>query len=1003
MKILCLRFRNIHSLKGNHQIDFTKPPLSNAGLFAITGPTGAGKSTILDVITLALFNKIPRFATKGTESISKTDIEKTGSVMTHFTDDAYAEIEYECKNIIYRSRWSISRARTGNLRDYEMELATVSDKNLFDLKKSEVPSKNEEILGLKYDQFIRSIVLSQGDFARFLKSDDKERARLLENITDSRIYREIGIRVFEKARSYEDELKNLRLQSGMISRLTDEIVIEKQGALLQNATKLNKLNTEIEIQAQLLSLMEKKAIFLYRQAEAQTLLTDLVHKKQSFQNDEIRLQKHKNLDTYRGRLVLWQNERDRIIVLENDLASNVKTSGKAEIILQQALTQMAEFTHSTITVDNFMSQMKAFENKIIDYDNQLSNLEKTGKSWRERYNNLIEKRSSPEWQVIKLAQNWEARYEHAISLKESLDNVAITFVGTEIELNAHMHQLQQQAVAQMALFKDVQMMELLVLENEKFQTQSTENEKEWKTLNQRSTETEEKLAEVKKSLEQAKDLKQQWLKIATLDDHRHELIDGEPCPLCGALDHPYATNLPFKIGENEILINNLTIELQTVEKLLQGIKTSATTIATTNLNIKARIQENLSKIIAIREAHIQNTMSSIEISKDIERIKVELETCKHELVVRQDKDLIGELMTTVEELKVITTSYLNIKGMRMGLYQGNDINGDADKIQNAFVAARESLQNLNVTIENIKKEKVGTLQKWENMTTILKDELNVLGYGNPIDALADILPDEILRDYQNKKDILVKEETELNAAIRQLDVDLAMLKDIDADANLIAEAKASLEKLNKEKDELHVLTGAIRNELKNHEEQVVKFRELTTTIAKVEKAATPVLHLNHLIGDAQGNRYAKFAQNLSLRHLINLANVRLEKLSDRYTMAVTDIEDDLKIIDHYQGQITRSVKTLSGGETFIISLAMALSLSDMASKNVRLDSLFIDEGFGTLDPETMEVALVTLEKLQSEGNRMIGIISHVESLKERIATQIKVVKSNQGYSTIEIV
>ncbi|MBK8828217.1 MAG: hypothetical protein IPO26_16335 [Saprospiraceae bacterium] len=159
------------------------------------------------------------------------------------------------------------------------------------------------------------------------------------------------------------------------------------------------------------------------------------------------------------------------------------------------------------------------------------------------------------------------------------------------------------------------------------------------------------MAEVKKSLEQAKDLKQQWLKIARLDDHRHELKDGEPCPLCGALDHPYAANLPFKIGENEILINNLTIELQTVEKLLQRIKTSATTIATTNLNIKARIQENLSKIKAIREAHIQNTMSSNEISKDIERIKVELETCKHELRVRQDKELIGELMTTVEALR----------------------------------------------------------------------------------------------------------------------------------------------------------------------------------------------------------------------------------------------------------------------------------------------------------------------------------------------------------------
>lgn len=1003
MKILCLRFRNIHSLKGNHQIDFTKPPLSNAGLFAITGPTGAGKSTILDVITLALFNKIPRFATKGTESISKTDIEKTGSVMTHFTDDAYAEIEYECKNIVYRSRWSISRARTGNLRDYEMELATVADKNLFDLKKSEVPSKNEEILGLKYEQFIRSIVLSQGDFARFLKSDDKERARLLENITDSRIYREIGIRVFEKARSYEDELKNLRMQSGMISRLTDEIVTEKQDALLQNATKLNKLNTDIETQAQLLSQMEKKATFLNRQTEAQTLLANLIHKKLSFQNDEIRLQKHKNLDTYRGRLILWQNERDRIIALENDLDSNVKTSGKAEIILQQALAQMAEFTHSTITVDNFMGQMKAFENKIIDYDSQLSNLEKTGKTWRERYNNIIEKRSSSEWQAIKQVQNLETRYELVKSLKDTLDKAVITFLGTETELDTHIYQLQQQAVVQMALFKDVQMMELLVLENEKFQTQSSENEKEWKTLNQRSTETEEKLAELKKSLEQAKDLKQQWLKIATLDDHRHELIDGVPCPLCGALDHPYAANLPFKIGENEILINNLTIELQTVEKLLQGIKTSATTIATTNLNIKARIQENQIKIQNIKEATNQNVMTSVEIEKEIEKIKQTLDKLKNELQVRQEKELVSELLTTIYELREITNAYLKIKGLRMGLYQGNDINGDADKIQNAFVAARESLQNLNVTIENLKKEKTGSLQKWESMTNLLIVELSALGYTNPIDALGDILADESLRDIQNRKDILVKEETELNAAIRQLDDDLSKLKDVDTDANLIAEVKVSLEKLNKEKDELHVLTGAIRNELKNHDEQVVKFQDLTATIVKVEKAATPILHLNHLIGDAQGNRYAKFAQNLSLRHLINLANVRLEKLSDRYTMAVTDIEDDLKIIDHYQGQITRSVKTLSGGETFIISLAMALSLSDMASKNVRLDSLFIDEGFGTLDPETMEVALITLEKLQSEGNRMIGIISHVESLKERIATQIKVVKSNQGYSTIEIV
>jgi exonuclease SbcC len=126
----------------------------------------------------------------------------------------------------------------------------------------------------------------------------------------------------------------------------------------------------------------------------------------------------------------------------------------------------------------------------------------------------------------------------------------------------------------------------------------------------------------------------------------------------------------------------------------------------------------------------------------------------------------------------------------------------------------------------------------------------------------------------------------------------------------------------------------------------------------------------------------------------------LKNLSDRYLLNKPVGDGPLTVLDQYQGNIQRSVTTLSGGESFLISLALALSLSDMASKNVKLESLFIDEGFGTLDQDTLEIAMNTLEKLQTESQKTVGVISHVETLKERINVQIKLQKDAMGYSSI---
>ena len=158
--------------------------------------------------------------------------------------------------------------------------------------------------------------------------------------------------------------------------------------------------------------------------------------------------------------------------------------------------------------------------------------------------------------------------------------------------------------------------------------------------------------------------------------------------------------------------------------------------------------------------------------------------------------------------------------------------------------------------------------------------------------------------------------------------------------------------------------------------------------------------LNELIGSRDGQKFSRFAQGLTFGVIISLANQQLEKMTGRYLLT-RDPQDllELMVIDKYQAGEIRSTKNLSGGESFIVSLSLALGLSKLASKKVRVDSLFLDEGFGTLDDDALQVALDTLAGLQQDG-KLIGVISHVAMLKERIGTQINVAGSNTGRSSI---
>src|SRR5690606_30430882 len=230
MKILKIEFRNINSLKDTHLIDFTGSPFTTGSLFAITGPTGSGKSTILDVISLALFNHVPRLG-----KISKKEILEKGAILTRNQKEAFARVTYECKSGVYTSEWNISTARTGSLRDYEMQISKEPTGELLDLKKSDVPGKNEQLIGLNYNQFIKSVLLAQGEFSRFLQAKKDERGELLEKITGTGIYRQLGRRTFEKFREVNQYIQN---QQDAVAVIQQELLEEEQ--LLEYTAQLAK-------------------------------------------------------------------------------------------------------------------------------------------------------------------------------------------------------------------------------------------------------------------------------------------------------------------------------------------------------------------------------------------------------------------------------------------------------------------------------------------------------------------------------------------------------------------------------------------------------------------------------------------------------------------------------------------------------------------------------------------------------------------------------------------
>ncbi|APG59033.1 AAA family ATPase [Christiangramia salexigens] len=1006
MKILKIEFENINSLKGSHEIDFTKDPFTTNSLFAITGPTGSGKSSILDVISLALFNQVPRLG-----KITKNEILAKGAILTRNQKHALARVTYQSKDGVYSSQWSISTNRNDKLRDYEMEITDHQADALIDLKKSDVPAKNEELIGLNYDQFIKAVLLAQGEFAQFLKAKKEERGELLEKITGTGIYRQLGIKAFEKNKLANQEIQQ---QQNEIRIIEGKLIEEDDLKRLNNSFQ-EKTGEDSKLQKEIDSL--KKAIELKKNINDQNNAISRLTKEKAEASSKLEtfekehgapLKAHEKVQDFSEDLRTWEQWGKEIANLKLE-------NSRLEKSLQENTSKKLELKKE---ISVFIKQQIEDDSLEEELDNFRKQVEKLKRLKDEKGNEYAVKRSEFNAEVKDLNFTLNEK-EPQQSLKE-LEAIRSEVSKDLSELAAQLQfkeaddtgekkeEFQRRLKLTREATRDFAEIEKNSRELKAFQDEVGKLNSQLNGLPEKIESSEKRVGHLKTQLELLNARKKIQLLEASLEEHRHQLKDGEPCPLCGAEHHPYATDLPE-------MDNSLDVEINNAEKDLESSREIWNTHKLKFKNLKERqdeLEENIKKtekILKELNSGFSEKYSGLDSHTTQEAWQnacevLELKTGKISDFEDQQKRLrsVTSAIPILNDLKVILKEGKELKNRLLELYKGNDIQRETQQFQNSWIRIGEEHKNLLSRQKEIRTDLDTKQSRLSNLEKDLKAKIPN-DYQDIASAFQALIPEQECNRLRSQRQQIQKNIDDSQASLKLLKEQLENLKKLDSEKQrdlLETELKNQVERseaLNAECRELERL-------LKNNDDNLNRLKELRNEIAGKEKETKRWRLLNELIGDSKGKGFNDFAQDLTLSRLIKLANVRLQDLSDRYLIAKPEEEEDdgLVAIDEHMGGQRRSVKTLSGGETFILSLSMALALSDLASKNVEINSLFIDEGFGTLDPETLDQTLDTLERLQAESSKTIGVISHVDSLKERISTQVKLSRNGQGYSSLMI-
>lgn len=954
MKILAIRLKNLTSIEGTVEVDFTAEPLHSAGIFAISGPTGAGKSTLLDALCLALYDKAPRFATSvesvnladvGDNQINQSDVR---NLLRRGTSDGYAEVDFlGIDGRRYRSRWSVRRTRnkiSGSLQPQTLEVKELDTEKEFQGTKKELLIQLVELVGLTYEQFTRTVLLAQNDFATFLKSKGAAKAELLEKLTGTGVYSRISQEVYARNKAAQEEVTLIQNRMNVIELMPEEelLALQKEKELLAE-----KRVTGIKLLAE-----QNEQLNVVRSLKMQE---DLWKKKQQEEQEE-----QARLKMLQGALASQEEGLVHFKAQWEAIQPDLKKARQLDIQIQ---SQQDSYTQSKQMLQSANKQVSEQEQKMRMATEQL---QVSYSSLNRLLNHVGIEEALQLEQVEEILRQEENKLTAGINTNEE----------RLLRLNSFGYPLL--AEEQMKLQK-----ELTRQQNIRQLTETqTKTKAEIERLEKETTDCLKQLTEQETALKVTQRLYENARMAVGKDVKalRQQLQEGEACPVCGSTAHPYhqeqeVVDTLFRSIEQEYnaavancqQINNRSIVLQrdwTHQKMVDGqvgeqlaALYKAGIDAGNEEQIQHRLTELAERILEYRNLYAEWQRSDEEIKKmraHCEALRENVSLCRLAMQkVSSAKEQLLLLQNTAsaeqKRFEVIEKALNVLRQERSQLLKGKS----ADEAE-AVVAKRE--KKLNLALEKARKE---------------------------VEAV------------HNRLSGLQGEMKQITLAIGELQEQYKKIESPEQLPEIIK--KQQEENLNTERA-LSTMEARLLQQAKNK----LTVEQIAKELAEKQTIAERWAKLNKLIGSADGAKFKVIAQSYTLNLLLLHANKHLSYLSKRYKLQQVPDTLALQVIDCDMCDEIRTVYSLSGGESFLISLALALGLSSLSSNNLKVESLFIDEGFGSLDAESLRTAMEALEQLQMQG-RKIGVISHVQEMSERISVQVQVHKKVNGKSVLTVV
>lgn len=1134
MKFLQLEILNLASLdkQGGEVINFEEGALGESTIFSIVGPTGSGKSTLLDAICLALYNRAPRYPRKkgdknqNIEIFGEADANENNrlaptdsrNILTRGKKEGYSKLTFLANNgSIYRAEWHVrfQRVRYENAKTSLYKI-TRNGEQLTE----EIADWNElpNIIGIDYDQFLRTVLIAQGSFANFLTAKENERYELLEKLIGcEETYTNIATEI-KKAKDNAVDAYNQMAAS--VEAVKQNLLNDEELAQLQEEITLLE-KAEKELDSQLKAISEN--LQWYEESDKQTKqiaiyqadMEQAANAIKDIQVQIIRLQLHDEvqpavnlLQEVERQIQSIHNQEEEILKSEAAIKSKevgITESEHTLSYLKEVVNKAQEQLEKAMPV---IAEARALKTKM---EAAMPNLkEKKAALELAQKENLTAQRDVEE--NARNIQKWEAETEKAnLALKTTKEEIAkqkqVLHEATQAAEQAwekeknktagqNIEELQTQKSAAEKKLQDVLQAIKVVAHLYTATTEKQKNEERIQVLGKRNAEIDEALGKlfIEALEKETLTLRNAYTLMVSekWEIHRANLIEGKPCPLCGSTTHPYHTdNRQFEEATTELsqllkAKEDLLKLQQKQEKDLSGERKQndgevqtlqkqqeklSGEIATYEEEWKALIAQypkipkeeaELKSLLPIYEDKAKEATGKLslfnKIQKEIERLtQLKDKAVKDEVayeskastILNRAQENTSTCVTKLAEHKALTTNLISQEKNKKEAYE---------KALQAWNNTKKEMEEWQAQYQQILNGEEPDAA--EQRLTAAKDEATKAAddQNENINKLKAELANSkgshqtMLSQNKTMKENLQAKEKELDLWIEEYNKQLAE-KSIEPrfiDRNTIREMLHSAEDWNairREKDEKEKAVASTtalyqnaekvhqqhlehqpaqtrdallaiqqeyqersqRNELiaanarmQNHQEAVKQLGDKAEALQLVTQEKDDWTAITDAIG-ADGKTLRKIAQCYTLSFLITHANQEIRKFNSRYELQQVKHSLGIRVIDHDRADDIRDTTSLSGGETFIVSLGLALGLSALSSRNISFENLFIDEGFGTLDPDTLATVIDSLAMLQSSQGKKVGVISHTDTMSERITTQIRIIKNgNSGSSHIEI-